>query len=162
MCKYKSVMCVLGCVLSCTMTTYANDLQVLENQAWQYAKTAILERLSEEDRELSIEEKEIANEIVESYLILQKEHEQSLDWLQTTQTLPMMGSDKDQILAKKLLEIKQSLHEFFLDKNFGMEYRSFLADSGESSDKVGLSDDDIIENQIDDQTGNKYEKADEK
>lgn len=160
--KYKNTVWVLGCVL-CMMTAHANS-QTLEDKAWQYAQQAILERLGEKDRELTAEEREIADEIVKSYLSLHKKHNQSLTQSQMAKTPPIASNQKHEVLAKELLALKKSMHEFFLDRNFGI-HRSALVYPDESSGKTALTDetdDKTAESQIDNQTNHKDDKADEK
>ncbi|STZ03581.1 Uncharacterised protein [Moraxella equi] len=158
MVKRKNILGVLGCVL-CMTTAHANT-GASEDKARQYARQVIFESLAEADRELTAEERQIEDEIVKAYLILQKEHEQSLTQLQMAQTPPTTDSQNNELLAKKLLELKQSMHEFFLDRNFGMEHRSALVYPDDSPDKTAV-DDETLEGQTN-QTNHEDDKADEK
>lgn len=143
----------------CMTTAHANT-QALEDEARQYARQAIFENLGETNRELTAEERQIEDEIAKAYLILQKEHEQSLTQLQMAQTPSTTDSRNNELLAKKLLELKQSMHEFFLDRNFGMEHRSALVYPDDTSDKT-VVDDETSEGQTN-QTNHEDDKADEK
>lgn len=157
--KYKSIILVLTCVLW-VLPLHATT-QNTEDEAWQYAQQAVLEHLGEKDRELTVEELGMADEIAKMYRSLQNEHAQSLMQLQTTQTLPVATSTKDEALAQKLLKLKHSMHEFFLDRNFGMDYRSPLAYPSESSDKTSSPDNKALDNQTDEQVSQKDDKTDE-
>lgn len=157
--KYKNISVVLGCVL-CTIVAQANSPQMSEDKAMQYAQKVILDRLGEKDRELTTSEQKIANEIVKSYLVLQDEYERSLTQPQMIWTSSTTDRQSE-LLARKLLELKHRMYEFFLDKSFGIDYRSDLAYPAESSEKSLLSDE-SADSHMDSQANYDDGKVDEK
>lgn len=158
--KYKNIIKISVCALY-MISTHVNS-QTSQDKAKQYAKQAILERLGEQDRTLTTEEQQIADEIIKSYLTLQKEYEESLVQLKMDEKLLKAKNQKNEILAKKLLELKQSIYTFFLNKNLDINDHHALDYHDELSNKPILTNNKTLENQIDNQKHHKDNKVNEK